>query len=109
MGSMLTTSILSLLILLDALGVIAYSHYLHLTALFSDDEDPRARFECWEIATPYSTYPTVGEAIPGVADVTNVSYVVLPPRSSEGIHRPPHPMLVPSVNVARRHPVNELR
>lgn len=71
----------------------ATSQYLHLTALVSG-RDGRATFECWEIASPFSRYPTVGEAIPGLADVSNVSYIVLPPRSNEGFHRPPHPMSV---------------
>ncbi|KAM0810352.1 putative Cupin type-1 domain-containing protein [Seiridium cardinale] len=38
------------------------------------------------------TYPTVGIAL-ALADVSNVTYVVLPPRASEGFHNPPHPML----------------
>ena len=69
-------------------------HYLYLTALVSDEKDDHAKLECWEMATPFSRYPTVGDSISGLADVTNVSYVVLPPKSREGIHRPPHPMLV---------------
>ncbi|KAI1081356.1 hypothetical protein F5B20DRAFT_61659 [Whalleya microplaca] len=69
----------------------AAPQHLHLTALVSD-LDGRAAFECWEISTPFSTYPTVGDVIPGLADVSNVSYVVLPARSNEGLHRPPHPM-----------------
>ena len=75
--------------------------YLHLTALVSDEEDGHAKFECWQMATPFASYPTVGESISGLADVTNMSYVVLPPKSGEGIHKPPHPMSVeyrPSLN-----------
>lgn len=75
----------------------ATSQYLHLTALISD-HNGRAFFECWEIASPFSRYPTVGEAIPDLADVSNVSYVVLPPRSNEGLHKPPHPMFVLLIN-----------
>ena len=77
-------------------AVVATSHsgFLHLTAVISDEDDPRARCECWGIATPFSTYPTVGDSIIGLADVTNVSYVVLPPKSTEGLHKPPHPMFV---------------
>ncbi|RYP49258.1 hypothetical protein DL769_011100 [Monosporascus sp. CRB-8-3] len=44
------------------------------------------------MASPFSRYPTVGQAIPDLADVSNVSYVVLPARSNEGLHKPPHPM-----------------
>lgn len=66
--------------------------FLHLTAVVSDEEDARAKFECWEMQTPFANYPTVGDSISGLADVTNISYVILPPRSSEGIHKPPHPM-----------------
>jgi hypothetical protein len=69
-------------------------HYLHLTAVVSDEKDGHAKFECWQISTPFASYPTVGDSISGLADVTNVSYVVLPPKSGEGIHKPPHPMLV---------------
>ncbi|KAJ6437368.1 Endonuclease/exonuclease/phosphatase [Purpureocillium lavendulum] len=54
--------------------------------------DGSAGFECWEMATPFKQYPTTGQAISGLAHVSNVSYVVLPPRSNEGIHKPPHPM-----------------
>lgn len=75
----------------------ATPQYLHLTALISD-HNGRAFFECWEIASPFSRYPTVGEAIPDLADVSNVSYVVLPPRSNEGLHKPPHPMFVLLIN-----------
>ena len=68
--------------------------YLHLTAIVSDGKDGHAKFECWQMATPFASYPTVGDSISGLAQVTNVSYVVLPPHSGEGIHKPPHPMLV---------------
>lgn len=68
------------------------TQYLHLTALVSTHENPNARFECWQISTPFSTYPTVGQSIPHLADVPNISYVELPPRSNEGVHNPPHAM-----------------
>ncbi|KAI0008110.1 hypothetical protein F4779DRAFT_467220 [Xylariaceae sp. FL0662B] len=83
---------LALVVLFGNYGLpSAALQYLHLTALVSD-QDGKAAFECWEISTPFSSYPTVGNVIPGLADVANVSYVVLPPRSNEGLHRPPHPM-----------------
>lgn len=75
------------------LALAAAANHLSLTAVVSDD-DGIAKFECWEMAVPFSTYPTVGDAIPGLAEVANVSYVVLPPRSKEGIHKPPHLMSV---------------
>ena len=88
-------SILLLLILGFVVSVSASRpHYLHLTALVSDEKDDHAKFECWEMATPFASYPTVGDSISGLADVANVSYVVLPPKSKEGRHRPPHPMSV---------------
>ena len=68
--------------------------YLRLTAVVSDEKDAHAKFECWQMAAPFVNYPTVGDSISGLADVANVSYVVLPPKSGEGIHKPPHPMSV---------------
>lgn len=65
--------------------------HLHLTALVTKPSGAAA-FECWRLTQPFEDYPTVGTAIPGLADVSNVSYVVLPPRSGEGLHKPPHPM-----------------
>ncbi|KAH8889046.1 hypothetical protein GQ53DRAFT_748530 [Thozetella sp. PMI_491] len=80
------------LILLLSIRIAAFrSECLELTAVVSD-EDGRAKFECWEMAQPFVRYPTTGEAIMGLADVSNVSYVVLPPKSKEGLHKPPHPM-----------------
>ena len=85
-----------LLILWTAVSAaVPHPHALHLTSLISDEDNTRARFECWEIKEPFSGYPTVGESITGLADVSNVSYVILPPRSNEGLHKPPHPMFVP--------------
>ncbi|CAH0040934.1 unnamed protein product [Clonostachys rhizophaga] len=66
-------------------------HHLQLTAVVSD-KDQNAAFECWEFSTAFTEYPTVGSAVNGLADVSNISYVVLPPRSGEGLHKPPHPM-----------------
>ena len=80
------------LVLLAISDVAAVSaRHLQLTAIVSD-KDQNAAFECWEISTPFTDYPTVGTAIPGLADVSNVSYIVLPPGSKEGLHNPPHPM-----------------
>ncbi|CAI6094524.1 unnamed protein product [Clonostachys chloroleuca] len=66
-------------------------HHLQLTAVVSD-KDQNAAFECWEFSTAFTEYPTVGSAVNGLADVSNISYVILPPRSGEGLHKPPHPM-----------------
>jgi hypothetical protein len=82
------------LVLLCITPVVSSNHFLNLTALISTEDDHNARFECWKLTTPFSGYPTVGESIQGLANVSNVSYVVLPPRSTEGWHRPPHPMFV---------------
>ena len=65
--------------------------HLTLTALLSDDYG-KLRFECWQMEPSFTKYPTTGSAITGLADVANISYVVLPPRSDEGLHKPPHPM-----------------
>lgn len=68
--------------------------HLHLTALISNPKTGNPQFECWRLHQPFTTYPTVGKAIQGLADVSNLSYVVLPPRSSEGVHNAPHPMYI---------------
>lgn len=65
---------------------------LHLTALISHPKTGNPQFECWRLDQPFTAYPTIGKAISGLADVSNLSYVVLPPRSSEGVHNAPHPM-----------------
>ncbi|KAF2716543.1 hypothetical protein K431DRAFT_235136 [Polychaeton citri CBS 116435] len=72
-------------------GVSADLQRLYLTALLSD-EAGELRFECWEMEEPFHRYPTVGMAMQAFANVSNISYVVIPPRSSEGFHKPPHPM-----------------
>ena len=66
------------------------STHLRLTAVVSGP-NIRAAFECWELESPFIKYPTVGEAME-LAKLSNATYVVLPPRSNEGIHKPPHPM-----------------
>ena len=69
---------------------VSKPHHLNITAVV-DAEDGFAEFECWQLTAPFNTYPTVGTAL-SLGDVSNMTYVVLPPRSEEGIHRPPHPM-----------------
>ena len=66
--------------------------YLSLTAVTSDKCSADARFECWQFERSFQTYPTVGRSVP-LADLSNITYVVLPPKSKEGLHRPPSPML----------------
>lgn len=92
-NKMYLSLLISLLLVLNSICTAIKASHLQLTALISD-EDGKARFECWQMTNPFSSYPTVGEAIPGLAQVDNVSYVVLPPRSNEGFHNPPFPMLV---------------
>jgi hypothetical protein len=78
------------LLVLDA--ATAKPDLLQLSAVVSDADD-NARIECWQFEdAPFSRYPTVGKAM-YLADVSNVTYVVLPLVSKEGLHRPPHPML----------------
>jgi hypothetical protein len=66
------------------------SHYLTLTAVTSDSSS-HAVLECWCFLTPFSTYPTTGISL-SLANTTNITYVVLPPKSAEGLHKPPHSM-----------------
>ncbi|KAK2612546.1 hypothetical protein QQS21_001484 [Conoideocrella luteorostrata] len=69
---------------------ISPSH-LRLSAVVSG-RDGKAAFECWQFENPFVKYPTVGQAT-DLAQLSNVTYVVLPAGSNEGIHKPPHPML----------------
>ncbi|ETI21980.1 hypothetical protein G647_06050 [Cladophialophora carrionii CBS 160.54] len=65
---------------------------LYITALTNHPSPPyNARLECWSLANTFTTYPTVGRAL-SLGNVDNATYVVLPPRSAEGWHRPPHLM-----------------
>ncbi|OAL23039.1 hypothetical protein AYO20_11101 [Fonsecaea nubica] len=65
---------------------------LYITALTNYADPPYlARVQCWALTTPFTVYPTVGRAL-ALGDVDNATYVVLPPRSGEGWHRPPHAM-----------------
>lgn len=70
---------------------LVHAEHVTLTAVLSD-QDGSLRFECWEMEPSFSNYPTVGKAVSAFADVSNVSWVVLPPQSTEGFHKPPHPM-----------------
>ena len=66
----------------------------HFTAILSSTAHPDAYISCIQFLRPanFTSYPTVGKYIPGIANVTNVTYVVLPPNSKEGLHKPPYPM-----------------
>ncbi|KAK5235584.1 hypothetical protein LTR47_003057 [Exophiala xenobiotica] len=65
---------------------------LHLSAVVNTPNPPHhAVVECWALSSPFITYPTVGKAL-GLGDTANATYVVLPPHSAEGWHRPPSPM-----------------
>ncbi|KIW67661.1 hypothetical protein PV04_06893 [Phialophora macrospora] len=65
---------------------------LYMTALTNHASPPyNARLQCWSLANTFTTYPTVGKAL-SLGNVDNATYVVLPPRSAEGWHRPPHLM-----------------
>lgn len=62
---------------------------LLVTAVLNSQSPPyHAIIECWAFSTPFKTYPTVGKALT-LGDTSNATYVVLPPRSGEGWHRPP--------------------
>lgn len=64
------------------------------TAVLNSPSPPyHAIIECWALTTPFSIYPTVGKALT-LGDTSNATYVVLPPRSAEGWHRPPANMEV---------------
>lgn len=80
----------ALLVLACSTSTLA-AHHLRLTAVTSSAEG-KAQIQCWEISKPFSGYPTVGDSITGLAQVSNLSYVVLPPKAAEGLHKPPHPM-----------------
>jgi len=68
------------------------SKFLRVSAVVNADHEPyNAKIECWELNAPFNKYPTVGEAL-SLGDVTNVTYVTLPPKSHEGLHHPPHNM-----------------
>ncbi|KAB8254133.1 hypothetical protein BDV32DRAFT_132913 [Aspergillus pseudonomiae] len=79
--------------LINALGLLSTldAHCLTTTAIV-EDENGIASLECWKFTQPLQKYPTIGMSLP-LANVSNVTYVALPPRSGEGIHNPPHPML----------------
>lgn len=82
-------------LLIYVVAVLASTkHYLTATAVVSNSRGD-ARIQCWQFETPFETYPTVGMAM-NLGQVSNLTYVVLPPRSREGLHKPPHPMCVSS-------------
>lgn len=83
-------SLATLLLLGLAQAGINKSAHLRLSAVVSGPNG-KAAFECWQLENPFIKYPTVGEAT-DLAKLSNVTYVVLPPGSNEGIHKPPHPM-----------------
>lgn len=66
---------------------------LRLSAVVNEEQYPYdAKIECWELDTSFHDYPTIGASLP-LADVSNLTYVTLPPKSAEGLHHPPHHML----------------
>ena len=68
------------------------SEMLHLSAVVNTPKPPyHAVVECWELSSPFIQYPPVGKAL-SLGDTANATYVVLPPYSAEGWHRPPSPM-----------------
>jgi hypothetical protein len=82
--------ILTLPLFLTRAIAINTEKYLTTTAVVTDSND-HAHLECWQFLTPFTTYPTVGSSL-FLANTTNITYVILPPRSAEGIHKPPSPM-----------------
>lgn len=76
----------------SAVLALTTQHYLTATAIISDFNGD-ARIQCWQFEPPFETYPTVGMAM-HLGKVSNLSYVVLPPRAKEGLHNPPHPMYI---------------
>jgi hypothetical protein len=70
--------------------VLKHKEYLEAPAVVSDAQG-NACLQCWQLTKGFTTYPTVGKAIQ-LGDTSNVTYVVLPPRSEEGYHKPPHAM-----------------
>lgn len=70
----------------------ATTRKLQISAVVNAEQYPwDAKIECWELQAPFTRYPTVGEAL-SLGDVTNMTYVTLPPKSQEGLHHPPHNM-----------------
>ena len=77
---------------ISSLSALSKHSFLTATAIVSDPNGD-ARIQCWEFAAPFVAYPTVGMALQ-LANTSNLTYVVLPPRSKEGLHKPPHVMYV---------------
>lgn len=82
--------LISSLLLFSRTSVSDSPKYLTATAVISDSSG-NARIQCWEFTVPFVEYPTVGMALQ-LANTSNLTYVVLPPRSKEGLHKPPHVM-----------------
>ena len=76
----------------QVIGDSGAGEFLSMSAVTSDPDNIAARIECWQFRKSFRTYPTVGKALP-LADLSNITYVVLPPESKEGLHHPPAPML----------------
>ncbi|KAH6633784.1 hypothetical protein C7974DRAFT_178065 [Boeremia exigua] len=69
--------------------------YLTLPALVTIDN--RTAIQCWRFTTPFktSTVPgTIGAQSLTLANATNLSYTILPPRFNGGLHTAPRPQLV---------------
>jgi hypothetical protein len=87
---MLLFQLISFVLFWSHASAFDLSKYLTATALVSD-KNGDAHIQCWEFAMPFVQYPTVGMALQ-LANTSNLTYVVLPPRSKEGLHKPPHVM-----------------
>lgn len=69
------------------------TEHLQISAVVHEETWPHAaKIECWELNSALQPYPTIGSAFL-LSNTTNITYVSLPPRSLEGLHHPPHPML----------------
>ena len=69
------------------------AQHLRLSAVVHSPHPPHdAKIECWQMNIPFTPYPTIGSSLT-LANTTNLTYVSLPPNSSEGLHHPPAPML----------------
>jgi hypothetical protein len=72
------------------------SALLNVTSL-STKADNTSALECWQLTTPFSSSSgagTVGALILQLANVTNVTYTILPARFNGGLHVAPYKQLV---------------
>jgi hypothetical protein len=83
-------TLISFVSLISSIKARELAQYLTATAVVTDRND-EAYLECWKFSSPFKTYPTVGMSL-FLGNTSNITYVVLPPRSAEGIHKPPAPM-----------------